>query len=316
METTNNTLVLEFVLKGFTGGPKVDIIIFTIIMCTFLVILVSNTVIIFVICTNKSLHLPMYIFLVSLSLAETLSNIFVIPKILDIIIAKQLTISRALCFTQSFFYFLLTGSCFLFLGIMSLDRYVAVCHPLRYATIMRKELCVQLVIGSMMMICFSLLYPTVMMSTLPFCGQVLDHLFCDGGALMYAICVDTTFLKVYGIITSGILLTVPLILTTLSYILIVSTVIKIPSKSGRYKTFSTCISHLTMVSVVFGSAIFIEVRPPTYRSVEANKVVSLGTTMLAPLVNPFIYTLRNKNVIDVMKAALRRNRIHTRPRMR
>ncbi|KAG9461054.1 hypothetical protein GDO78_018263, partial [Eleutherodactylus coqui] len=305
---TNTTIVLEFILNGFSSGPIQQIVVFLISIVLFLIILAGNTFVIIIICANKCLHLPMYFFLVALSLSETLSNILVIPGVLSVIIRGQMSISRVVCFTQSYFYFFLTGTCFLYLGVMSYDRYVAICHPLRYSTIMRKELCIMLVVGCQLTMCFCLLYPITKIVHLPYCGQILDHLFCDSAALMSLACTDVRFLKFYGVISSFIVLLVPLTLTLFSYILIISTVIRIPSVTGRQKTFSTCLSHLTMVVIVFSSATFIGVRPPSYKSVSANKVVTVGTTMLSALVNPFVYTLRNENVKAVVRTILKQKR--------
>ncbi|KAG9468938.1 hypothetical protein GDO78_021619 [Eleutherodactylus coqui] len=309
MEATNNSIVWEFILNGFSSGPKQQIVVFLITIVLFHIMLAGNIFVIIIISAHKCLHLPMYFFLVVLSLTETLSNVLVIPGVLTVIIKGQMSISKVVCFTQSYFYVFLTGTCFLYLGVMSYDRFVAVCHPLRYSTIMRKELCIMLVVGCQLAICFSLLYPSIKIANLPYCSQILDHLFCDGNALMSLACTDIRFLKFYGIISSLILLLGPLTLTLFSYILIISTVISIPSVTGRWKTFSTCLSHLTMVVIVFSSAIFIEIRPPSYKSVTANKVVSVGTTMLAPLANPFVYTLRNENVKAVIKNMLKQKKI-------
>ncbi|KAG9461852.1 hypothetical protein GDO78_015558 [Eleutherodactylus coqui] len=308
MEATNKSIVWEFILNGFSAGPELKITVFSITIFLFQIMLAGNMCVIIIISANKCLHLPMYFFLVVLSLTETLTNVLVIPGVLNIIIKGQMSISRVVCFTQSYFYFFLTGTCFLYLGVMSYDRYVAICHPLRYSTIMRKELCIMLVVGCQLTMCFCLLYPSIKIVNLPYCSQILDHLFCDSAALMSLACTDVRFLKFYGIISSLILLLGPLTLTLFSYILIISTVIRIPSVTGRQKTFSTCLSHLTMVVIVFSSAIFLEIRPPSYKSVAANKVVSLGTTMLAPLANPFVYTLRNENVKAVIKNMLKQKK--------
>ncbi|KAG8596285.1 hypothetical protein GDO81_001818 [Engystomops pustulosus] len=305
MEDTNDTLFGEFILNGFSGGSKLEITLFVIIMFLFFIIVFGNAFLIFIICTNDRLHLPMYFFLVTLSLTEILTNFIVIPKILVIIIAHQKTISKATCFTQCFFYFFCTSSCFLFLGVMSFDRYLAICHPLRYCTIMQSKFCLQLVLSCLVGTVCSLLYPIIILSHMSYCSQILDDLFCDSAALMRVACIDATFLKVYGIFSAVFILLVPLIITIVSYILIISAVIRLPTDTGRQKTFSTCLSHLTMVAIVFGTAIFLEMRPPAYQTVTANKVMGLGTTMLAPLANPFVYTLRNQNVKHAIVATLK-----------
>ncbi|CAH2294552.1 olfactory receptor 6M1-like, partial [Pelobates cultripes] len=235
----------------------------------------GNMFIICIICIDYHLHSPMYIFLVCLSFMEICGISTVICKLLFILMLKNETISRAGCLTQSYFYFFITSSDFLLLSVI-------------------KKTCIRLVIGCILTSSACLLYPTVTISSAPLCGHVLNHFFCDSGAFMKLICVDTTLIKLSAVIISGIILIGPLVITIISYLLIVLTVIQIPSDTGLRKTFSTCMSHLTMVSIVFGSAIFIEIRPSGDYSIETDKAVNLISTLLGPLLNPYIYTLRNR----------------------
>ncbi|CAI9541172.1 unnamed protein product [Staurois parvus] len=179
---------------------------------------------------------------------------------------------------------------------MSVDRFVALCFPLRYSSIMRLSLCIKMVVSCFVISFLCILYPTFTLSRAPFCGNVLDHFFCDGAAMMKLVCIDISFIKLSNFISSFIILIVPLVITSISYIFIISTVIKMRSAKGHQKTFSTCVSHLTMVSIVFGGAIFIEIRPNKSYSIETDKLVNFVTTILSPLLNPFIYTLRNQKV--------------------
>ncbi|XP_053555920.1 olfactory receptor 6M1-like [Bombina bombina] len=297
----NETFIAYFVIKGFSVGSSINIIIFVILLLTFFFTIFANFCIIVIICTDYNLQSPMYLFLVSLSFLEICAISVILPKFMTTLITKKTRISNAGCFTQSFFYFFLTTSDFFLLSVMSFDRYVAICYPLRYSTIMRKSTCIHLVAGCYILSFLCLLYPTIMMSNLPFCGYMLDHFYCESTAMLKLICVDTSLIKLSAIIISVFVLIGPLTITVISYICIVYTVIKIPSDRGRQKTFSTCLSHLTMVSIVFGSAIFIEIRPSREYSLETDKVVNLVSTVLGPLLNPFIYTLRNKNVKDSIK---------------
>ncbi|KAM4049051.1 olfactory receptor 6M1-like [Anomaloglossus baeobatrachus] len=193
----------------------------------------------------------------------------------------------------------------LLLTAMSIDRCVAICYPLRYSSIMINSVCVSLIIGCLIPPFFTLLYPTIILANLPFCGHVLNHFYCESAAMLKLICVDISVIKLNTILSSVLILFGCLIITTVSYILIVVTVIRMPTDTGRQKTFSTCISHLTMLSIFFGSAIFILIRPPKDYSVENDKIVNLVSTVLAPLLNPFVYTLRNEKVKTCIQDALK-----------
>ncbi|CAH2294553.1 olfactory receptor 6M1-like, partial [Pelobates cultripes] len=296
MEITNETYITEFVLKAFPGSSAKLTFMFVILLLIYFVTLAGNLLIIIIICTDYHLHLQMYFFLVCLSFMEICGISTVIPNLLVTLIVHKSILSRNACFTQSYFYFFISSSDFLLLSVMSFDRYVAICYPLRYSSIIRKSTCIKLVAGCLFTSFSCLLYPTLIIPTLPYCGHILDHFFCESAALMKLICADTRLLKLSAVISSVFILIGPLLVTIISYILIVSTVIRMPSDTGRQKTFSTCLSHLTMVSIVFGSAIFIEIRPPKKYSIETDKVVNLVSTVLGPLLNPFVYTLKNQKV--------------------
>ncbi|CAH2294551.1 olfactory receptor 6M1-like [Pelobates cultripes] len=268
----------EFILKGFSVSSTVHIFMFVTLLLVYLVTLAGNIFIIVIICADYRLHSQMYFFLVCLSFMEICGI--------------------STCYTQSYLYIFISSSDFLLLTVMSFDRYVAICYPLRYSSIIRKSTCIKLVAGCVIGSFSSLMYPTLIIPSLPICGHVVDYFFCESAALMALICADISSLKFYEVIASVFFLIGPLLLTIISYMLIVSTVIRMPSDTGRQKTFSTCLSHLTMVSIVFGSAIFIEIRPPKKYAIETDKVVNLVSTVLGPLLNPFIYTLRNQKVKD------------------
>ncbi|XP_069461153.1 olfactory receptor 6C70-like [Ambystoma mexicanum] len=196
---------------------------------------------------------------------------------------------------------------FVLLPIMSVDRYVAICNPLRYATIMNNRLCIQLVIGSWLA---SLLYisgPTVIITRLPFCGpNVINHFFCDSAALMHLACVDTGFIELVIGLISMVMLICSLALTILSYTFIICTVLKIPVTGGRGKTFSTCSSHLVMVTIAYGSSIFIEVSPALNPSIELYKSVNMFSSFISPLMNPLVYTFKNNQFKEAFRTLLRR----------
>ncbi|MEE6510495.1 hypothetical protein FKM82_030287 [Ascaphus truei] len=309
MELANITIVKEFVLKGISGGPMFQIMMFVMLLIIFIITVAGNSLIIGIISADYRLHTPMYFFLVNLSVLETSSILLVVPKVLIIAVAQRTSISMVGCFIQCFFYFLFTSTAFLLLAVMSFDRYMAISHPLRYPTIMSIRVCAHLVVGCWLTSTICLLYPIIMISKKPFCGQILDHFFCDGAAIQKLICADITLIKLSSLISASIVLIGSLIVTMISYIFIVITVLRIPTGKGRYKTFSTCASHLMMVSLVFGSAIFIEIKPSKGSSVENDKIVNFVSTILSPLLNPFIYTLRNQKVKEAIRDAMIRKKM-------
>ncbi|XP_030042408.1 olfactory receptor 6M1-like [Microcaecilia unicolor] len=308
MAWRNETTVTEFIFQGFPRIPQLQISLFVSLLVIYLTTLTGNILMIVVIWLDYRLHTPMYLFLINLSFLETCFVSLLVPKMLVDFLSEKKMITFNGCMTQCYFYFLMGTTDFFLLTTMSYDRYVAICHPLHYPTIMSNKLCIQLVIGCWVVTSLLLLPPIILLSRLPFCGpKVINHFFCDSSTLLNLACTNTDFIKLINLIISIIVLVGPLLLIVVSYVYIISTILRIPSAHGRNKAFSTCASHLSMVTISFGSAIFIEIRPTGKKSSDIDKAVLMVSSILAPLLNPFIYTLRNEKVKDALRDALNRS---------
>ncbi|XP_020853698.1 olfactory receptor 6V1-like [Phascolarctos cinereus] len=298
----NYTMVRDFVLWGFSHLREFQVLLFLFILLVYMLIMLGNLSIITITYLDSRLHSPMYFFLCNFSLMEMLVTSTVVPRMLADLLSTHKTISLAECLTQSFFYFSLGSTDFLILTAMAFDRYVAICRPLRYPTIMSSQVCVRLVVACWVVGFFSIISPTIQKSQLRFCGpNVIDHFFCDSAPLLKLSCSETHHIERVDFFLSLLFVLTTMLLILISYILIVASVLHIPSSSGRQKAFSTCASHLTVVVLGYGSAIFIYVRPNKGHSTDLNKVVALMTSVVTPFLNPFIFTFRNEKVKEVIE---------------
>ncbi|XP_006031645.2 olfactory receptor 6M1-like [Alligator sinensis] len=307
MDMGNMTGVTEFILVGFPNIFEVEIILFVIFFLIYLVTVLGNSLIIVLICIDHRLHSPMYYFLSNLSFIEIFMTSAVVPKMLANFLSEKKTISFAGCFSQSYFYFLMGTTEFILFAVMSYDRYIAICNPLRYSTIMTEKICIQLVIGSWVGGFFMVLSSLILKTRLPYCGpNVINHYFCDSAPLLHLACADIRFIEVTDFVVSLVLLLGSLSLTVVSYIYIISTTLKIPSAQGRQKAFATCASHFTVVSIGFGITMFVYVRPSQTDSVKFNKVLSVLSSIMTPFLNPFIFSLRNEQMKEAIRDALKK----------
>lgn len=244
----------------------------------------------------------MYLFLANLSLLDIMLTSSVTPKMLAITISQINTISFEGCVTQSFFYFLFGTIEFFILAIMSFDRYVATCIPLRYPTIMRTQVCLKMIMASWVGGLVYILLPSIVIIQLPFCGpNVIDHFFCDTAPMLKLVCGDLYMVEIIHFICSAILLLISLFFTLTPYIFIVFTIVRIPSTQEQWKAFSTCASHMIVVTIFYGVSIFLYARPSKNNVLSFNKLGTILSTIVTPLLNPFIYTLRNKTVIHSLR---------------
>ncbi|XP_075433892.1 olfactory receptor 6B1-like [Ascaphus truei] len=299
----NQTIVTEFLLLGFQNLHSFKILLFTVFLMTYIMTLSSNLLIIILVSVCHQLHSPMYFFLAHLSLSDILLTTVIVPKMLHLIWGEGGTMSVAGCISQLHFFFSTVATeCFL-LTVMSYDRYLAICHPLHYTTIMDFKLCLQLAIWSWLLGFVLTLIVIIPISQLQFCcPNVIDHFFCDFAALLKDSCSDTSFIEIEDYVLAVPVAFLPFTFIIVTYVCISLSILRIPSTTGRQKAFSTCSSHITVVCTYYGILIIIYCVPSIGHSFNINKVLSLLYTVVTPFFNPIIYSLRNKEI----GAALRR----------
>lgn len=297
----------EFVLLGFSSFGELQVLLYGPFLTLYLLAFMGNTVIIVTVIANTYLHTPMYFFLGNFSLLEILVTMTAVPRMLSDLLVTHKVISFTGCMVQFYFYFSLGSTSFLILSDMALDRFVAICHPLRYDTLMSWAVCVRLA-GAAWAAPFLVMVPTVLSRAyLNYChGNIINHFFCDNAPLLHLSCSDTSLLEFWDFIMALAFVLSSFLVTLTSYGYIVTTVLRIPSASGRQKAFSTCGSHLTLVFIGYSSTIFLYVKPGKAYSVEVNKTVALVTSVLTPFLNPFILTLRNETVKAVLRGQMQR----------
>ena len=302
MEEGNQTYVTEFVFLGLSQDPHTQVLLFFLFLIIYLLTVLGNLLIVVLIHIDSRLHTPMYFFLRNLSFADLCFSTTTVPQVLVHFLVKRKTISFAGCSTQIVVLLLVGGTECALLAVMSYDRYVAVCKPLHYTTIMTHRVCAQLATGSWASGAFVSLVDTTFTLCLPYRGNnIINHFFCEPPALLKLASVDT-YRTEMAIFAMGVaILLAPVSLILVSYWNIISTVIKMQSGEGRLKAFSTCGSHLTVV-LFYGSAIFSYMRPNSKIMNERDKVISVFYSAVTPMLNPIIYSLRHKDV----KGALRR----------
>ncbi|KYO28162.1 olfactory receptor 49-like [Alligator mississippiensis] len=303
----NWTEVTEFILVGLTDVRWLQILLFFLLLLIYLLTLTGNIVIITITLLDRRLHTPMYFLLRTFSLVEMGFTSIIILKALFNLASGTNSVSMAACFAQCFAYVIVGTVEFFLLAAMSFDRYIAICKPLHYVTIMNSRFCSQLVLGSWVISFMYVIVPLIMLFQLPFCSpNVINHFFCDIVVVLKVACRDTQLLGllVFLFSTGSILSTFAI--TIISYINIIFTVLHIPSASGRKKAFSVCISHLTVVSITYGSCIFMYVKPAEDSRVNLSKTVALLNGVVSPFLNPFIYSLRNKQVKEALRDAVLR----------
>ncbi|KAM5171658.1 olfactory receptor 1468-like [Mantella aurantiaca] len=254
---------------------------------------------------SKILHSPMYFFLTQLSISDIMLTTDIAPNMLNIVLHEQASITLSGCITQLYFFGFSEASECLLLTVMSYDRYLAICSPLHYASIMNQLLCLKLVFASWLLSCSVELTLTLCISQLQFCGpNTVDHFFCDFNPVVELSCSDVSMIQIEASLMCIPVIVLPFFVILFSYTYIVLTIVRISSVSGRLKSFSTCSSHLTVVSIFYGTLIAMYMLPNDGHSQIINKTLSMLYTVFTPLLNPFIYSLRNKDIKDALKKCL------------
>ncbi|XP_020029840.1 olfactory receptor 6E1-like [Castor canadensis] len=305
----NCTFVQDFVLLGITDVRGLQLLLFMVLLVTYLLTLLGNLLIVILTLADRRLHTPMYYFLRHFSLLEMGFTSTVTPQMLVHLLTADKAISRARCFTQTGLYFILGTVETLLLAVMSADRYLAICRPLRYAAIMTPRARETLVLGCWGVSLLGLTGLCVWMFSLPFCGpHVLNHFFCDSTPLLELVCADTRLLQLVSFLMAMCTLVSAVLVTALSYGCIVHTVLHLPEAGGRCKAFSTCSSHILVVSLSYGSCIIMYLNPTQTGRLDLNKGIAFFNTMVSPLLNPFIYCLRNELVQKASRDLLMKGR--------
>ncbi|XP_048081495.2 putative olfactory receptor 2B8 [Ursus arctos] len=308
MEQKNGSSFTGFVLLGFSDRPQLELVLFVVLLIFYLFTLLGNTTIIALSHLDPHLQTPMYFFLSNLSFLDLCYTTSTVPQLLVHLRGTDKSISFGGCVAQLFISLGLGCTECILLGVMAFDRYAAICRPLHYTVVMHPRLCALMASASWVIGFANSLLQTVLTFLVPRCGRnKIDHFLCEVPPLLKLACVDTTANESELFFVSVIILLIPVALITFSYGRIVRAVLRIKSSAGQRKAFGTCGSHITVVSLFYGTAIYAYLQPSNNYSQDQGKFVSLFYTIVTPMVNPVIYTLRNKDVTGAMKKVLCRS---------
>ncbi|XP_075398910.1 olfactory receptor 2M2-like [Tenrec ecaudatus] len=305
MEKTNDSLNMEFILLGLFPGVKHINFLVSAILLIYIVALTANSILILLIFADSRLHTPMYFLLSQLALMDLTLISSTVPKMATDFFSGKRNISRVACGTQIFFFLTMGIAECILITLMSYDRYVAICNPLRYALIMNHRVCLQMAafswaggaLTSLAHMAYALHFPT--------CGsREISHFLCEVMAILKLACEDISAYEKAVVVTSTVVLLIPLSLILSSYALIFFAVLRMNSPEGRNKAMATCSSHLTVVSLYFGPAILVYMRPSSYHSPKLDHILFMLGAILTPMMNPLIYSLRNKEVKHALKKVL------------
>ncbi|KAL6031642.1 hypothetical protein STEG23_021599 [Scotinomys teguina] len=304
----NQTSLEDFILQGLFDDSFNHLCLFLLIMLVFLTAVSGNSLTILLICADPRLHTPMYFLLSQLSLMDLMHVSTTIPKMASNYLSGKRSISFVGCATQHFLYLSVGGAECVLLALMSYDRYVAICHPLRYSVLMSRSVGMMMAVMSWLSASVNSLIHTSILMSFPFCGsRIIHHFYCEFPAVLKLVCGDVTVYETTTYISTIILLLLPIILVSTSYGFILHSVIQMRSAGSKRNAFATCSSHFLVVSLWFGACIFSYMRPRSQRTPLQDKVGSVFYSIVTPTLNPLIYTLRNKDVAKALKKVLRRD---------
>ncbi|XP_055252164.1 olfactory receptor-like protein DTMT [Moschus berezovskii] len=303
MTGKNQNVVSEFLLLGLPIESEHQYLFYVLFLAMYVTTVLGNLLIIILICLDPHLHTPMYFFLSNLSFSDLCFSSVTMPKLLQDMQSQDPSISYADCLTQMYFFLFFADLEDFLLVAMAYDRYVAICFPLRYTAIMSPRLCIFLVVLSWVLTMVPAMLYTLLMARLCFCeDNVIPHFFCDMSALLKLSCSDTQINELVIFVVGGLIIVLPFLLIIMSYARIIFSILKVPSVKGICKAFSTCGSHLTVVSLFYGTIIGLYLCPSANNSTVKETVMATMYTVVTPMLNPFIYSLRNRD----MKGALGR----------
>ncbi|XP_054446688.1 olfactory receptor 6C2-like [Pteronotus mesoamericanus] len=303
----NHTSLTRFILLGLTDDPQLQILIFLFLLITYVLSITGNLVIIILTLVDSHLKTAMYFFLQNFSFLEISFTSACVPRFLYSISTGDRTITYNACACQLFFTDVFGVTEFFLLAIMSYDRYIAICKPLHYMTIMNHRVCKKLIFCCWMTTLLIIVPPLSLGLDLEFCdSNAIDHFFCDANPIVKISCSDTWFIEQMVIVCSVLTFIMTLMCVVSSYINIIRTILRFPSVQQKTKAFSTCSSHIIVVSITYGSCIFVYIKPSAKEEMAINKGVSILTTSVSPMLNPFIYTLRNKQVKQAFNDLVKR----------
>ncbi|XP_027993454.1 olfactory receptor 11G2 [Eptesicus fuscus] len=298
----NSSTITGFILLGFPGPREGQVLLFVLFFVVFLLTLMGNGSIICAVHWDQRLHTPMYILLANFSFLEIWYVTSTVPNMLANFLSDTKVISFSGCFLQFYFFFSLGSTECFFLAVMAFDRYLAICQPLRYPTIMTGRLCTNLVVSCWVLGFLWFLVPITVISQMSFCGsRVIDHFLCDPGPLLALTCTRYPAIELTSSTLSSLLLFIPFICIMVSYSLVLQAVLRVPSAAGRRKAFSTCGSHLAVVSLFYGSVMVMYISPTSEHKAGMQKIMTLLYSVVTPLINPVIYSLRNKDMKNAIK---------------
>ncbi|EHH29731.1 Olfactory receptor OR19-18 [Macaca mulatta] len=306
MKLWNNTIILEFLLLGISEEPELQPFLSGLFLSMYLVTILGNLLIILATISDSHLHTPMYFFLSNLSLVDMCFVSTTVPKMLVNIQTQSRVITYAGCIIQMYFFLLFVGLDNFLLTVMAYDRYVAICHPLHYMVIMNPRLCGLLVLASWIMGVLNSLLQSLMVLSLPFCTHMeIPHFFCEINQVIHLACSDTFVNDMVMYFAVALLGGGPLTGILYSYSKIVSSICAISSARGKYKAFSTCASHLSVVSLFYGTCLGVYLSSAAAHNSHTSATASVMYTVITPMLNPFIYSLKNKDIKGAMKRFFR-----------